>query len=160
MGSSPLVKHIENEEAMLALGAKIAASLFPGMRVYLQGQLGAGKTTLCRGLLRGLGYIGPIKSPTYGIVEHYEINGLEFHHFDFYRICDPEECEYMGLRDYLSDEAIILVEWPEHVEKILPEASVYCKITVSSDNDGREVELTAFDRQGEILIQNLKGMSI
>lgn len=133
--------HITNESAMLELGSKIAQLTQPGSLIFLQGELGAGKTTFTRGFLRGLGHLGLVKSPTYTLVETYDLNGRQINHFDLYRITDFEELEYIGLSDYLVSDAICLIEWPEHVASHLPEPLLWCKISVPISGEGRDVEL-------------------
>lgn len=114
-------REIFGEEAMELFGEQLATTLGKGGVVYLDGNLGMGKTTLVRGMLRGLGYSGPVKSPTYTIVEPYELDTIEAYHFDLYRISDPEELEYMGIRDYFKDQALCLIEWAEMGEGVLPQ---------------------------------------
>jgi tRNA threonylcarbamoyladenosine biosynthesis protein TsaE len=101
----------------LALGGALAAGLTPGMVVYLSGELGAGKTTLVRGVLRGLGYEGKVKSPTFTLVEVYEVSRLYLYHFDFYRFSDPRELGEAGFREYFNPRSVCLVEWPEKSNK-------------------------------------------
>ena len=116
-----LQREVFGEEAMELFGENLAVSLKSGGVVYLDGNLGMGKTTLVRGILRGLGYIGPVKSPTYTIVEPYELERIDVFHFDLYRISDAEELEYMGIRDYFKDGALCLVEWAEMGKGVLPQ---------------------------------------
>ena len=112
---------VESEQQMMRLGGKIADTFPQGGLVFLNGDLGTGKTTLVRGLLRHLGFEGTVKSPTYTLVEPYCINGRKLYHFDLYRLADPEELEYMGVRDYLSSDALCLIEWPEKAQGFLPQ---------------------------------------
>jgi len=128
---------IPNEKAMMRLGGKIAAQFPKGGIVLLEGDLGAGKTTLVRGLLRSLGFQGTVKSPTYTLVEPYQINGRSIYHFDLYRLGDPEELEYMGGRDYWNSDALCLIEWPEKALGYLPEADL--KLTLLHKGEQRKV---------------------
>jgi len=122
---------IKDEQEMLEAGAKLALQLKPGMLVFLQGDLGAGKTTLVRGILRGLGHEGSVKSPTYNIVEPYTINDKAFFHFDLYRLMDVEELEYMGMRDYLNKDSICFIEWPDKGEGFLPKPDLLLDIKIN-----------------------------
>lgn len=115
---------IPDESAMYALGAEIGQRFPQGGLITLQGDLGAGKTTLVRGLLRSLGYTGIVKSPTYTLVEPYHLPGRDIFHFDLYRLVDAEELEYMGIRDYLHSNNLCLVEWPEKAAGLLPAANL------------------------------------
>jgi tRNA threonylcarbamoyladenosine biosynthesis protein TsaE len=129
---------VADEAAMLAYGETLAKSLGPDELIFLEGELGAGKTTLARGILRGLGFAGHVKSPTYTLVEPYELSAIRVYHFDFYRIRDPEELEYIGLDDLLGDRAIKLVEWPQRAFGRLP--TPHRVIRIRADGDGRRVE--------------------
>ena len=131
--------YIENEAAMMAFGGKLADDLQDGGIVLLKGDLGAGKTTLVRGLLRHLGHEGIVKSPTYTLVEPYEFEGRKVFHFDLYRLGDPEELEYMGGRDYWESGALCLIEWPEQAKGYLPEADL--TIEISYQDTGRIISI-------------------
>ena len=116
--------HLADAAATERVGAALARALAGGMVVALHGDLGTGKTTLVRGALRALGWTGPVKSPTYTLVEHYPFSSLYFYHFDFYRFADPSEWETAGLADCFRDDAVCLVEWPERVAGLLPPADL------------------------------------
>jgi len=124
---------VKDEQAMLAAGQHLAKQLQPGMLIFLQGDLGAGKTTLVRGVLRGLGYQGSVKSPTYNLVESYTINEQQLFHFDLYRLMDEEELEYMGMRDYLSSDSICFIEWPNNGAGYLPKPDMLIKININAE---------------------------
>ncbi len=152
-----LTKTIPNEIAMLAFGGEFALHVFHQIKkewvIYLHGPLGAGKTTFVRGFLRGLGYKGLVKSPTYTLVESYEVGGCNIFHFDFYRVADPSELEYMGIQDYFTMNAISLIEWPEAGADFLPRPDVECRIAPSKE--GRSITLTAGTDDGEIILRCL-----
>ncbi len=145
---------IDDVAATKALAAKVAAELQPGFIVYLQGELGAGKTTFVQGLLQSLGYAGIVKSPTYTLVEPYSIAGKEFYHFDLYRINHPQALEEMGLRDYFDGVAICLLEWPEHGDGLLPTADII--MTLDYADIGRTVDIQAHTAVGEQIIKQLQ----
>jgi len=120
--------YLPNEAATLDLGAQIAQQFRSGGIIKLHGDLGAGKTTLVRGLLRELGYQGTVKSPTYTLVEPYQLADRTIYHFDLYRLADPEELEYMGMRDYLTEDALCILEWPEKGGAYIPQAQLMINI--------------------------------
>lgn len=136
-----------------ALGARLALTLKPGGILYLSGDLGAGKTTLARGLLHALGHHGTVKSPTYTLVEPYQIGDWRLFHWDLYRLTDPEELEFLGLRDQLDGQAALLIEWPERGQGELPAADV--EITLSYAGEGRACRLTALSSVGQAMLADL-----
>jgi tRNA threonylcarbamoyladenosine biosynthesis protein TsaE len=123
-----------------ALGASLAPALRHGGLVTLGGDLGAGKTTLVRALLRAMGHAGPVRSPTYAIVESYRIEDLDIYHLDLYRLADPGELEFIGLRDWLVPSNLILIEWPERGEGFLPTADLH--VQLGHEGDGRVAIVT------------------
>ncbi|MCD6061043.1 MAG: tRNA threonylcarbamoyladenosine biosynthesis protein TsaE, partial [Moraxellaceae bacterium] len=143
---STLQLQAADADAQEALGRRLAAALQGCGVVYLQGELGAGKTTLTRGVLRGYGHEGAVKSPTYTLVEPYELPRATIFHFDLYRLTDPEELELMGIREYFRPDALVLVEWPERGQPLLPPADVV--ITIRANDNGRELMLAAQNEYG------------
>lgn len=131
---------IPTEADMLALGETLRALFVNGGVVYLTGDLGVGKTTLVRGLLRAFGFTGRVKSPTFGLIESYEIEGMDIHHLDLYRLGHGEEIIYLGLEDLVTDESLLLVEWAEKGKGWLPPPDWTITITDQPD-DSRQVEL-------------------
>lgn len=121
---------LTDKSATRALGEALAASLFPGLRIYLRGHLGAGKTTLVRAILKALGYQGRVKSPTYTLVELYPLSRLDLYHFDFYRFRDSNEWREAGFSDYFDHDNVCLVEWPEKAGQNLPDADLDIELEV------------------------------
>lgn len=121
------------EADMLALGETLQPMMVDGGVVYLSGDLGVGKTTLVRGLLRAFGFEGRVKSPSFGLIESYSVAGLEIHHLDLYRLGHGEEIAYLGLEDLLTDNSLLLVEWAEKGKGWLPAADWTITITDRSD---------------------------
>jgi tRNA threonylcarbamoyladenosine biosynthesis protein TsaE len=146
-----LTRHPPDEAAMLALGAEIAKILHPGLIIFLNGNLGAGKTTLVRGILRGLGYKEKVKSPTYNLVEVYKISKLYLYHFDFYRFENPTEWEEAGFREYFNADSICMVEWPEKAGELLPPADL--KFFIHVAEAGRDVEIHAGTEAGRLCLK-------
>lgn len=129
-----MLENLDDENQTLVFGAKLAKALPQKALVFLDGPLGAGKTTLVRGLLRELGHQGSTKSPTYTLVEPYELTDRRIYHFDLYRVNDPEELEYMGIRDYLEEQAVCLIEWPDKGKFVLPEPDLIIRLTYHGES--------------------------
>jgi tRNA threonylcarbamoyladenosine biosynthesis protein TsaE len=146
---SALTLHLADASATEACGARIAPALRGGMIVTLQGDLGTGKTTLVRGLLRARGVTGAVKSPTYTLVEHYPVSSLYFYHFDFYRFARASEWDDAGIADYFRDDAVCIVEWPERAGDRLPPADLALSLSHARDGRGRDLVATARSTAGE-----------
>ncbi|WP_297831576.1 tRNA (adenosine(37)-N6)-threonylcarbamoyltransferase complex ATPase subunit type 1 TsaE [Pseudomonas sp.] len=143
---SELTLHMVNEDAMMNFGSRIAQVTAGVGVIFLEGNLGAGKTTLSRGIIRGLGHVGAVKSPTFTLVEPYEIDKIRAYHFDLYRLVDPEELEYMGIRDYFDGGALCLIEWPQKGAGFLPKPDM--TITIEPHAEGRTLVLTPESSRG------------
>ena len=136
------------------MGARLSALLEGSELVFLYGELGAGKTTFCRGLLRGLGHSGSVKSPTFTLVEPYELpGGQRVFHFDLYRLFDANELEYIGIDDYLDSRQLCLVEWPERGADFLPASDV--SVFLEPAGDGRQVRIEANSTRGRRIVGQL-----
>lgn len=153
-----IVMAAASPEEQEAWGARLAALLDSGCIIYLEGELGAGKTTLVRGFLRGMGYSGTVKSPTYTLLEPYETDKMPCFHFDLYRLSDPEELEYLGVRDLLDRESVILVEWPERGQGFLPASDLTIRIEYS--DGGRNLEFIPHGSVGEAVIERLRAVAV
>lgn len=132
-------KYLNNTEATEQFGAELFNSLPVKCLIFLQGDLGAGKTTLVRGFLRAAGYDGTVKSPTYTLVEEYTIGTRKIFHFDLYRLVDPEELEWIGIRDYFDQDSVCFIEWPEKGKGFLPEPDKI--ITLKPQGLGRSLTI-------------------
>lgn len=141
---------LPDEPATQAAGARLAQVLKPGMVMTLSGDLGAGKTTLTRAILRSMGVNGRIKSPTYSLVEPYVISNLYLYHFDFYRFEDPDEWEASGFRDCFREDSICLIEWPEKAAGSLPAPDI--ALTLSWVGEGRSLQLNALSKAGKLCL--------
>jgi tRNA threonylcarbamoyladenosine biosynthesis protein TsaE len=141
---------VDGEDAMIALGGQLAAARIAGLIVMLNGDLGMGKTTLARGFIQSLGHSGAVKSPTYTLVEPYELAGGTVYHFDLYRLGDAEELEFMGVRDYFDGNSICLIEWSQRGAGVLPPADLV--ITIEREGMGRRVSLLPLSVSGESVV--------
>jgi tRNA threonylcarbamoyladenosine biosynthesis protein TsaE len=142
-----------DEEATVALAGKLALQCHQGMVIYLEGDLGAGKTTFSRGFIQGLGHVGKVKSPTYTLVEPDEIGDWRVFHFDLYRLSDPEELEFMGIRDYFDPDCICLIEWPDKGAGLLASADLH--ISIEYTQTGRALSMQAKSAKGSDLLKLL-----
>ncbi|WP_121242409.1 tRNA (adenosine(37)-N6)-threonylcarbamoyltransferase complex ATPase subunit type 1 TsaE [Sulfurisoma sediminicola] len=147
---------LADEAATLALGAALAQTMLPGLVIWLEGDLGAGKTTLVRGLLRALGDAGPVKSPTYTLVEVHPVSGLNLYHFDFYRFSQPEEYLDAGLDEYFGGQGVCVVEWPDRAAPYLPAADVV--VMLEHAGAGRVVRVSARSERGAQCLAELSRM--
>ena len=149
--------HLNDEIATVAMGNKVAAIIEQGAVIYLHGDLGAGKTTFTRGVVQGFGHTGKVKSPTYTLVEPYELTRANVYHFDLYRLGDPEELEYMGIRDYFSEQAICIVEWPEKGGEfiLVPDLD----ITLSYVGDERKIVINSASERGIAIVEKLTNLN-
>lgn len=153
---------LSNEQATVAAGQSLAALCPPGINIYLYGDLGAGKTTLVRGMIQSFLPAARVKSPTYTLVEGYDLadsdknpQGIKhIYHFDLYRLGDPEELEYLGGRDYFSGNAVCLVEWPQRGEGWLAKPDL--EIHLKYQTDGRILELTSHTDKGALIVQKMQ----
>lgn len=145
--------YLDSATAMETLGTQLAHCCHSNLIIYLHGDLGSGKTTLTRGFLRGLGYLGNVKSPTYTLVESYLLESYTIYHLDLYRLIDPEELEYLGIRDYLEPQVICLIEWAGRGQSYIPPADLECFLNYQAQ--GRTVDIIARTAPGEALISQL-----
>jgi len=148
---------LADETATINMGTALAKivlnELEKGIVVYLNGDLGAGKTTLTRGFVQGMGHKGNVKSPTYTLVEPYELTKWQVYHFDLYRLSDPEELEYMGIRDYFADNCCCFIEWPEKGRGMLANADITIEMAYSDEQ--RNITLSAISDLGQQVLDSL-----
>ena len=145
---------LPDETSTIAVGTELAKAikndLNQGVIVFLNGELGAGKTTLTRGFIRGMGHEGNVKSPTYTLVEPYELPPWQVYHFDLYRLADPEELEFMGIREYFNRHSCCFIEWPEKAAGFISEPDLI--IHLSYQGEQRHIDLQASSSIGAVLL--------
>ena len=162
---------LDDERATIEFGRRLAIATFShpwnlqevvaenqgvptiGGRVHLLGELGAGKTTLTRGILRGYGYEGAVKSPTYTLVEPYQFDQCHIYHFDFYRLTNPEEVDYLGTEDHFLDTNLCVIEWADKVADAIPPADLI--ILLQTDGAGRRLHCQTNSDKGEVIAKRL-----
>ncbi|MES9860085.1 MAG: tRNA (adenosine(37)-N6)-threonylcarbamoyltransferase complex ATPase subunit type 1 TsaE [Candidatus Thiodiazotropha sp. LLP2] len=145
---------VSGEVQQEELGRRLAMNCLPPCIVYLVGDLGAGKTTLARGFIRGVGYQGRVKSPTYTLLEPYELGQVSCYHFDLYRLSDVEELEYLGIQDLLTENAYMLIEWPERGEGGLPSPDLVLEI--GHNEADRRIKIRGVSEKGKKIIQEIQ----
>jgi tRNA threonylcarbamoyladenosine biosynthesis protein TsaE len=144
-------RFLPDAAATLRAGARIARGLRGGLVIGMSGELGAGKTTLVRGMLRALGWTGSVKSPSYALVEYYVVSSLYFYHFDFYRFGDPDEWRHTGFAEYFRPDSICVIEWPERLGRWLPEVDLAARLEHA--DRGRVLTLNAMTPAGRACLQ-------
>ncbi|WP_086930331.1 tRNA (adenosine(37)-N6)-threonylcarbamoyltransferase complex ATPase subunit type 1 TsaE [Agarilytica rhodophyticola] len=158
---------LANEKATIAYGRAIGGligGLLKGSRVkdsivvYLEGTLGAGKTTFCQGVLAAYNYSGQVKSPTYTLVEPYDLDGIQVYHFDLYRLGDPEELEFMGIRDYFGENTVALIEWPQKGHGYIPKADMI--VSLNPMDEGRKLTITSKTERGVAVLSLLETQNL
>jgi tRNA threonylcarbamoyladenosine biosynthesis protein TsaE len=156
--SEPL--YLADAAATERAGGAIALAAVGGTVIALHGDLGAGKTTLVRGGLRARGWTGPVKSPTYTLVEHYPFSSLYFYHFDFYRFNDPAEWETAGLAECFRDDSVCLVEWPERIGERLPQPDLDVTLALPPEGTGRLLALRACSPAGQRCLAAVRALDL
>lgn len=152
MIDEPFTVYLENEDAMVAFGQRVGTLMRTGI-IHLSGDLGAGKTTLCRGILRARGHEGAVKSPTFTLVEPYDVEGGAVFHFDLYRLMDGEELEYMGIRDYVRDDSLCIIEWPEKGGGYLGKPDLEMRLSI--EGPGRGLVIIPHSESGKQVVAQL-----
>jgi len=146
---------LADEGQTAELAARFGKRIRPPFVLYLQGELGAGKTTFARALIRALGYPGRVKSPTFGLLETYSAGGLQILHLDLYRIAKPVELEFLAIRDLFGPDSLLLVEWPENGAGFIPQPDM--SLELEMDGAGRRAVVRPFSESGKALADAVLG---
>ena len=154
MSTANFTRVLADETATLQAGQRFSHHLPTGFNVYMHGDLGAGKTTFIRGVLQGLGYQGKVKSPTYTLVEPYELPDVTLYHFDLYRLMDEEEWDEAGFRDYFNASSICMIEWPEKAQSLLPSADM--DVFLKHQQSGRTIQFQANTSVAQQVLQRFE----
>ena len=149
-----LTEYLSDERATAQWGARLLAALRAPLSIHLEGDLGTGKTSLVRAVLRASGHTGPVPSPTYTLLETYEGGPFCVHHFDLYRLADPEELEMIGTRDYFAEDSVRFIEWPERGRGFLPDPDL--EIVLNVEGLGRRLEVEAYTSPGREVLEDLR----
>ena len=144
---------LHDEAETMAFGGQLFRAMSDGALIFLHGNLGAGKTTLVRGWLREAGYQGVVKSPTYTLLEEYRINGRTTYHFDLYRLADPEELEWIGIRDFLQQEQTVFIEWAQRGAGLLPLPDICFALEIVQE--GRIATIDCNSERGKLIEKKL-----
>lgn len=147
-------QYLPDEASTVAAGSAVGRALNPGAIVFLMGELGAGKTTFTRGALRALGHAGSVKSPTYTLCEPYDLASAgQLCHLDLYRLSNPEELEFLGIRDYVASGAVLFIEWPSKGEGWLPSPDL--RVVLRESGHGRELQIEALTSDGGVVLKTM-----
>ncbi|RKF14522.1 tRNA (adenosine(37)-N6)-threonylcarbamoyltransferase complex ATPase subunit type 1 TsaE [Alginatibacterium sediminis] len=149
---------LKDADETVAFGKIIASVCQRACTIYLHGDLGSGKTTLTRGIVQGKGHVGHVKSPTYTLVEPYQLSNWQVNHFDLYRLADPEELEFIGIRDYFGEQQLNIVEWPERGQGILPTADLEIELIYVEEQ--RRLEIWANTDVGKEILSKMSKLDV
>lgn len=145
----------ESEQQTEQIGHNLSQHLNPGLQIHLNGDLGAGKSVIVRGIIKGFGYDGGVQSPTFTLVEPYSFEQFTIYHFDFYRLEDAQELEMIGFREYLNATDVCIIEWPQRAQSLLPVADVVIDIGFTNNPQQREINIQCLSKQSVALCKYL-----
>ena len=151
-------RQLETLENVNELAERFAKIIHPGLLIFLHGDLGVGKTTFVRALLTAMGHEGTVKSPTYTLVESYFLSSMTVYHLDLYRLKDPEELSYLGIEDYLTENALTLIEWPEQGNGVLPVPDMLFNYHYDDHYQGRRLEIVGVSPRGKKCVEEFNAL--